>query len=550
MPIAITGRTTLSAKPAREPITHCALVLFCLIGVLAIGSPARAEYLPSLPIRSLVIRSSTIVLAEPADPAKLEGKEQEFKVIEVLKGPAIKAGTMITVRRMGLYRVGQPRWAQIGSDGKRPRVVRAILFLDRPKGTDAKPGVFDLVLSGMRYLDAKKNVLWPMQMMNPGGMYLVPAKGADWDKLIAGVRSDLPKVAKALALKDIPNLAERNRAIFAWIEKHRGEFTGRMFLGFGGNTNYKPGWAELERLPFEWIMDTCRADDGWRALKLAREISGSSGFGPSTGTPTFGSPAGRKLLLGVILDPKQALADRRMALYRFRGSCWVRWQKQKHPNLADITPDEQTEIIRKITPLLKDPDREIRGQAANVLADASSPRDGNMRDRDTDAALPALIEAYRNEPPGHERNEMAEIILRLGKEGVWEKASGNPDGMLVVLHKPYQKTEYGREVIAFQMLNRSSSGMKIITKQPMLIMERLDDNGKVQDRRSMPVPVSYPKDIWKKGWSHNQGVVSVEVPRASLTEGKWRFTLEGVIGKENAQKWRSEPAVFEVKRGK
>jgi len=516
-------------------------------GLLEAAAPA--EDLPTCPIRSLVIQSATTVLAEPAEPAKLEGNEQTFKVIEVLKGPAIKAGTTIVVRRMDLYQVGRPAWRQGQPEAKPPRIVRAILFLTRPEGADAKPGVFDLLLSGMRCLDAEKNVLRPEQLMNPGGLYLIPEKGADWDKLIARVRSDLPKVAEALALKEIPDLAERNQAIFAWIEKHRGEFTGRLFTPVAGETGDKPGWAELEWEPFNWIMETCRADDGWRALKLAREIAGQSGPGPSTNTPTFASPAGRKLLLGVILDPKQPVADRKMALYRLRGSCWARWQQQQHPNLADITPDEQAGIIREISPLLKDPDREIRGLAAKALADASSPCDGNMRDRDTDAALPVLIEAYAKEPPGNERNEMAQIVLRLGKEDVWQRISGNPDGLLVVLHSFNRNTNYGRETIAFQA-NSLGLGTKTITEQPTLVMERLGDDNEAKERRSMPLPVSYPKDIWKQGWSNHQGVISVEVPAASLAEGQWRFSVEGVVGKEDVRKWHSEPAILELKRGK
>jgi len=45
-------------------------------------------------------------------------------------------------------------------------------------------------------------------------------------------------------------------------------------------------------------------------------------------------------------------------------------------------------------------------------------------------------------------------------------------------------------------------------------------------------------------------VISVEVPAASLAEGQWRFSVEGVVGKEDVRKWHSEPAILELKRGK
>lgn len=521
-----------------------------LIVVLLATGAARAESILTYSIRSLVVQSSTIVQARPVDPTMAKGQVQAFKVTEVLKGPAIRTGTTITVWGMEEYHLGMPDQLEKLAGGEPSPVVRVILFLNPTGGAEAKPGVFDLTHSGIRCLDANDNVLWPWQWMNPGGLNLVPEKGADWDKIIARVRSDVPKVAGAMALRGIKDPAERNQAIFAWIEKHRGEFKENHFAPAGGEPNEPPGWAELESDTFNWIMDTCRPDDGWRALKLAREVTGEPVQRYGSDAPAFGSPEGRKLLLGVILDAKQAPTDRKLALDWLYASCWVKRHQERHPGLADITPKEQAEIILKLSPLLKDADHGVRGLAARAIADASSPRDGSRRDRDTDAALPALIDAYRNEPPSYTRNEMAEIVLRLGGENAWVTASGNPGGILVVLQSLCQRNDYGRDRICFQMNNFSLGTHNTITDQPTLIMERLGDKGEVQKRVSMPLPVSYPQDLWKKGWSNCQGCISVEVPRASLAKGRWRFTVEGTTGKEVRVQWHSEPEVIELDQGK
>ena len=514
-----------------------------VLGLLA-AAAAHGEDLPALPIRYLTFEAATIVLAEPAEPKKLEGGQQRFAVLEVLKGPRIKAGSTITVRQMELYQVGEPKWMHNGKATAQPGIVRALLFLAPPEAPKAATDVFNLVLSGLRYLDAEKRVLHPVQFMNPGGYSLVPEKGAEWDSLVAGVRADLPRIAEALALKDILDLADRNRAIFAWIEKHRGEFSGNVYRG----TKDKPGWAQLEAMPFEWILETCRADDAWRALKLARQIGGDAGSMPSTRTATFASPEGRRLLLGIVTG-EHAAADRKMALDRLRGSMWPRWQTGEHPNLANVTPQEQAEMIEKTTPLLKSKDDEVRGLAARVLADVSSPHDGAIQGRDTAAAMPALAEAYRKEPPGSTRNEIAEIVHREGGAGLWERLSGNPAGILVIVYSFNMNENYGREAIHFSARIPRLAG-KAISEQPTLVMERLGEKDAVVERKTMPLPVSNPKDLWKKGWSDHDGVISVEVPSASMAEGLWRFVLEGTAGTQPRKKWRSEPGLFQLKRTK
>ncbi|MEK6247657.1 MAG: HEAT repeat domain-containing protein, partial [Planctomycetales bacterium] len=326
---------------------------------------------------------------------------------------------------MNQYKTQLPTWWTGQPKNETPRIEQAVLFMNPIGNSDTE---FDLLFTGVRCLDANKNVLRPQQIMDPGDYYLAPCKPITWIDLLAWVRADIPRVAEALALKDIADPTKRNQAIFTWIEQH--------FFSQGIKVARGPGWAELEYDIFEWVMDSCRVEDCWRASKLRRKMTGH--FSPvsryATDTNSFASVAGREFLSEICLDPQQSLADRQMALAHLSCSLWPSKQRKAHPSLVEITPDEQLEIIREISPLLKDTDRQMREYAARTLGKASSLNDGNRRDRDTKAALPALAEAWQAEPPGYVRSEMAEIIIRLGGEDYWQKLSGNPHGMLVKLH--------------------------------------------------------------------------------------------------------------------
>lgn len=515
-----------------------------LTAACSLGGRVQAEDLPTFPIRSLIIRASEIVLAEPLDPTRMEGKSWQFKVIKVLKGGRIREGENIEVGGTELYRLGKPGWMRDEKGGKPPKVTRALLFLEPAHDTKPEEKAFDLSISGVRCLTAGGAVLYPSQFMNPGGYYLVPEKGASWDELVARVAADVPKVAEVFSLRNIEDLAARNQAIFRWIEKHHDEFTGSIYNRPKG----KPGWGSLERDTFGWILESCRAEDAWRALQLFDEIAEDSGYGPDGNVPTFASPEGRRLLLGIVTDPKQPEKDRQRALCHLSRSFWPRHHRRREfPHLANITPQEQAEIIEKTAPFLKSKEAEFRRLAVRALACASSARDGNLKHRDTRAALPLLIEAYRREPPGSVRNQLAETVRDLSGEQTWQEVSGNSDRMLVVLYSFGMNSNYGWEKISFNM-NMSLLGGKIrgIYRQPTLIVERLDQNAEVVQRKTMPLPVSYPKNIWVKGWTNQ--VISVEVPSAGMAEGTWRFVVEGVAGKDRRTKWRSEPGLFRLKR--
>ncbi len=524
----------------RMPLT----ISFALAAACLLPQFAQAEDLPTFPIRELVIRCPDIVVAKPV--GECQGKSWRFQVDRVLKGSRTKPGETITVRRMDLYHVGEPQWGK-DKPAKPPQVVEALLFLARTNQSNGNNDTFALEISGIRCRTADGKVLCPRQWMNPGNYYLSPEKpetNVKWDQLIAQVTKDIPIIDKVLSLRKIKDPAKRNQAIFKWIDEHHGEFTNSPW------DRANPGWGSLERRVFCWILETCRAEDGWKALKLYRQIAQYPGYGPGGNEPTFEFPGGRRLLLAVATDPKQPIEDRRMALYHLMSSFWPRHHYPKYPGLANVSPEEQTEMINRVSPLLKDKDAEMRGLATRALDNVSDPRDGALSDRTTQAALPALIAAYGKEPPGNTRNKLAEAIRDLGGEKRWKDVSGNPGGMLVILYSFSLNNNYGREKIHFSMLMPGVGGsINTIQRQPTLILERLAADGKIAERKTMPLPVDYPKDIWTKGWHAYSGMISADIPSAKMAEGPWRFTVEGVAGKDSQHPWRSEPGLFELKRG-
>jgi hypothetical protein len=549
---ASTSETPRETPPADAPkVQSPPLAAAAPTGNLEIGTPiygaTHSTLAGPLSIRGLVIHSSTIVTAEPAGPAKFDGSDQEFKVVEVLKGSAIKSGQILTVR-MEPYPVADTGLLDRNKVPEKPSsITQVLLFLTKPEGERFDAGQFRLVGSGLRCLDAQKRIWAPQShWTGHGGWSLALEKDADWEKLIAATRADVPRVAEVMALKDIRDPAERNRAIFAWIEKHRGEFRP----SFSGERKGNPGWEEVEWWTVEWILDTCRAEDAWRALKVSLEIIGNEYYVPMSRTPTFASPEGRKLLLGVLADAKSSAAQRRVALAALQDSLWPGRQVEQHPNLSSATPGEQAEIIEKITGFLKSDDWGTRELTAKVLDMASRPQDSTLPNRDTDAAFPALAEAYRREPPGYARNTMALIVRRLGGEGRWEKVSGNPKGILAVLSNVRLDTINKPETIQVDIsMPRLAGGVKSIDQRPTLILERLGANGAVMERRTMPYSARYPEGLWTKiPWDGSQA--SGGLPSESLAEGTWRIRVEGAVGKNDTRTWHSEPWLLEVHRTK
>ncbi|TET39176.1 MAG: hypothetical protein E3J72_01175 [Planctomycetota bacterium] len=516
-------------------------LLLAAVGVLFFPHAVLAEYLPTLAIRELTISSENIVIAKPVGilhpetaPGAKPKTSAEFRILEVLKGSSFKAGDTIRVKRADMYHLGKLRW-HTRENEKPPihTVEKGVLFLETYVGSK-KEKILRFVCSGIRYLTKEKKVLVPFQYINPGDYYLVPVAGLDWDGLIKKVRADITAVGKVFALKEIKDPVERNEAIFKWIETHRKEFGGSYFLSLNRKKE-ETGWGSLEWKVFQWIMESCIQEDCWQAVKLYVEIKPTRRHGPDSNAPSFSFPEGRKLLLKVAVDKSEPKWDRWRALSFLSSSFWSR-PYENYPKSRMLDKKEQIDILDKLIPLLKVEDAELRWEVVRTIRRASSRSYAY-----TNHALPALLEAYKVEPPGEARDELAYTIIRLGGNGLWEKLTNNPHGILVTLYSFAQHDNN----ISFN-LNRQH-GYGTVYECPVMILERLDDSGKVAETRQMPLPATYLPNPWEAGWPHSMGSINVKFSVAGFTPGKWRVTVKGTAGKdENKARWTSEPKIFNV----
>jgi hypothetical protein len=360
-----------------------------------------------------------------------------------------------------------------------------------------------------------------MQLRNPGDYFLSVRRGLDWDDLLAEVRSDCAALCDLESRRSLARSAARRRALLDWVWSHRTDFGSA------------PGWGQLENDLFVWIVDGGRPEDAWEVAKLYAEVR--QGAVLRLRTPAFGRPSGRAYLLDVANDKKQVEGDRLRAL-SLLGDRLTLWSEQR--GVEPLGQTEQAGLIDGLTPLLQDPAPRVRAAAAKVLQSASCPGDGARSDRDTHRALPALTAAYKAEPPGPTRDDLAEAVAILGGPAHWLEVSGNTQGL-----RGHLRDFNRRDAQAYFWLELASSGLSVF-ECPRLRLERLEANGKVAEIREQPLGVVHLPRPWKEGWD-GQPLLLVEFATTNQSPGTWRATVAGTAGRAKL-KWVSEPKTFVV----
>ncbi len=492
-----------------------------LLLVIALLQTLSAYMYDPASLRSLAIDASLIIEGEPvgAEPGIMPEK---FKVSQVLKGEGHLTGTTIKIIDQGELKLTS-FWErdELGKPVTRG-ITKALLFLTESKDADGKP-THVLLLSGIRAISSKGEVLLPVQFMNPGPLTLSTAfEGMHgWDEIIARVRDDMPKIERILAMEKIADPAERNRVVLAWIKSHKDEFGGGYWEG-----NEK-GWAQIEWMVFEWVLATCIPDDAWRATELAVELN----VGSRESFPSFCSPRGRELLLEKVFDPAVDEKIRLKALRELNGAIWYPDEK-RYPGIRRVTPEEQVRVIERMIPLLDHPQAAWRLEAARVVFEASYPGDSNYNHRIDKRAVPRLTERYKVERDAEVREELVDALLHLEDVAYWEKLTGNPGQLAVSIslsdHKP-EGMEFGVRQLQYAKAT--------ITEVPEFVFEKLDEKGVVGESHSAKSVALYPEKLFVAGWDNgDQKVLRVQPP--GLSPGNWRVTLRGTI---KGRAWHSEP---------
>lgn len=510
-------------------MTSKRITVLCLLAVLCPAFAVRslAENLPTLSIRYMTIEADEIVVAEPVD-SRAGVLPARYKVIRALKEGDIQVGQEVVIKDENTYRLGFPeRWQKPGEKQPPPRIVKALLFLKRPVKPDGNEGYYT-VLSGIRALSENKEILVPQQFINPGPHYLVPKKGENFEAMVTQVKRDLPVIKEIRELGTIADQRKRNEAIFQWIDEHKDEFGGGHF------GRRSKGWASLEPQLFDWVMESCIPEDCWRAIELSMKL----GTGPERQRPSFCSPRGRELLLEKAFDESLSQGLRYMALRELGsgGNFWYA-HRDDYPRTRVVTPKEQNKIIDQVLPLLEHEDASWRAAGARCLLSASRPYDANYRDRLSRRGLPEFVKLYRSEKTTRVRNVAVEAIRRIGGADFWEELSGNPQGIVVFLR--YAGLQ--EDKLEFH-LNLDYTYAKI-TERPVFQFQELRGDGNAAKPLSVKPTVSYPKDLFTKGWENHHGMVVMTVPANKVKPGRWRVTVKGSW---EGHTWQSEPVEVTV----
>ncbi|MDZ4783732.1 MAG: hypothetical protein SGJ19_26085 [Planctomycetia bacterium] len=198
-----------------------------------------------------------------------------------------------------------------------------------------------------------------------------------------------------------------------------------------------------------------------------------------------------------------------------------------------MTPQEQLEMIDRVTPLLTHEDREMRAAAVDCLWRASGPSDGNLQHVDTKHAVQALSELYATERDAHVRERLATTLRAMGDEWSWQQISGNPRGMVVIA-----RVAEARAVELLFQLNLIYTRTQR-TLPPVAKFEQRDERGDVAISALVTPIVKTTKDRAMREVSTWIERGELTLPVGDLQPGVWRVTFEGFT--DENEPWHSEP---------
>jgi hypothetical protein len=322
--------------------------------------------------------------------------------------------------------------------------------------------------------------------------------------------------------------------LLAWIEQHRHEF-GKPTVDVEGKDD--AGWGELETKVFDWVLESCRPEDCWAAIKVFAELN--QGRSPTLRSPSFGNTTGRKFLLGIAANEIALAGDRAraLALLADPNTVWPAVRSEAIP-IQRLEAREQTELLNGLTPLLKGKTETVRLAAVRTILQISSPAPGLGLQLESKQALPALVAAYGAEQPGAMRDGLAEAICVIGGPQHWHELSGNPAGLLACLQDQGRRDD---QVFFWLSLRRSGPP---VYESPTLVLERLDTSNKVVEKKTLSLPVVNLPRPWSEGWDGTT-LLYTQFPVTDLKAGPWRIQVQGTAGKDQAKvAWRSEPRLL------
>ncbi len=513
--------------------------------LLFISINLTAEDLPTLPTVELVVRSKYVAIAEFSDDNKDYPNNLRFNVLTWLKKTPIKISDQIVIR--GFSSIDTGSYLIKSNSNIECSVDRFLLFFNPPYEGEEKDH-YDLFLSGFRGLSKNGEVLYPLQLENPGPYRIVKAESNwtgvnwpnEWNVLLDKVKEEIERTEQVFALRQIENMDTRNEAILGWIEKHLSELKNE-------NSRNYDRWGSLTEDLFKWVWSSGRDTASWRVLLLRQQLDTFFVYPhiqiEDGARAPFGNPDARRFFIEKINDPNAGLVEKRIAVFHLNRSLWTNYYlRPEYFPKRPITKKEQSGLADLFAELIKHDDPFIKETAILALVNLVNPPDtyGKLTFRN-DKIVEILKAEYRNIPTGRFRNEFVQKLVSFVSGDDWEKLTGNPDRMLVIIYHFYHDPK--KEIVKFNL--RHVTGREPIISEPTVVAEKLNKKREVEKIVTLPATPFYPKTTWEEGRSKNCAI-QIHLPAAEFSPGIWRFKVEGTVGKFEDSKWTSEPWELEI----
>ncbi len=518
-----------------------------IVAVLALGAigSAHGQTASDPPMRELIVQSKVVVLAAPIGPMSAG----RFKVNRVLLGTALKERDEFKAEELSKYDLTVPA-AENSSARKAADVVQALLFLNYTK-TDAVH--FWVTPSGLRIQTADGVYYTGSQQHTDGYTFFPYHWDIRWEDVVRSAEVGAQEIRHLRSLGEIEDPRRRNKALLDWVERHRTEFGAGRFM----DKDREPscGWGSLEQDVFQWIFESRVPEDCWAAVQVHVELNRGGlpclPCGP-VGMWAFSTRAGRSFLLKVASDDGLLIGPRVRALELLceKDTVWP-LRVEGAPDVEKPDETEQAELIDRAIPLLKDASNAVRAAVADVLVAASMPGGAALESRCIQRPLPALISAYKRQPPGETRDRLADAAHYIGGRKAWEEATGNGHGVMAVFRAAAGANDdylIGDFVTTPETNDDGSS-----FDAPKLLLERLDEKGLVLETKELPPdklyiaePVGPINGIGLGlGGPAAGGPVPVRFSIEGYAPGVWRMTAKGYAGADKAP-WTSEPRLLRL----
>ncbi|MFM8930352.1 MAG: hypothetical protein ACKOS8_00565 [Gemmataceae bacterium] len=460
--------------------------------------PTSGVARPHPSLRELAWRADAVVLASLA-----EGKPGSVEILEVISGEPGSPGKFLTISNRA-----EGGWSlPPGTDGQWRWLL---LFLAKSQEVPA----WTVLQGGWRGSTGGEQVFGPDQGVQPGTATL------SWDNLMERTRGDLRSVvALRGALSVAPGI--RDPGILDWLGRNAASTQDR---------HPEAVWPGAATAALDALYASPDPNSRWAAARMEKR-GGSAPF--KRGEP-FVSVAAFDHLLAVLTSGSTPPGDLPLAWEALAAAIQAG---------AKPTPDSVHRLEELVAERVSD--KSVRAQVLR-LAFALAPRKDLLPQGPVRKNWLKLAESsYRAARKGADRDVLARTLLALGDAEAYQRAGGNPAGVLLVVE--------GLTADGFRLKGvlRQAGNPMPVAQRPVLRLERVAPASSAPVVKEEPIGLTDPAE-WQAGWK-GPDVVPFSVNLRGLDLGTWRLTVRvkndtGLNGSKTGDGWWvSEPWWFQIK---